>query len=412
MSFFLFAALVLLLFVLLLIFWPLFTADKYRASHNAKDNVAIFKERLDELEQEQKQGYLDETAYRHLKLELEKGLLTDVEDSNEAAPQTVRQRRHWLLAGLLTTVLLMGGPLLYWQLGRSDDYLRYQVLREQAAESHKKLEDFKAMVAKLRSKLTESPEDYPKWSALAKSYVATGDFDQAVDAFRRMLRFMPKTHPDYAAINGLYAQSLYLAAGEKLTPAALAAAERALALDSEETSALTLKGIDAYDRQHFAQAIDYWQRAKIKANEAQMERFLVPAIASAQERLGTTSSPQQAAGSGASITVRLRLAPALKARVPGNLTVFVFAKAVGGRMPVAAVKLKAGELPATIVLDDSKAVMPAANLSSVDTVDITARISFSGQALARPGDLIGEAEAVPVTKRTQPVELVIADEVK
>ena len=103
MSFFLFAALVLVIIAITLIFWPLFKATRFEAKENAKDNVAIFKERLQELNQEKKQGYLDETAYQHLKLELEKSLLNDVESRvDSAAVVLLRQNRHWLMAGFIS----------------------------------------------------------------------------------------------------------------------------------------------------------------------------------------------------------------------------------------------------------------------------------------------------------------------
>lgn len=418
MSFFLFAALVLLIIAIALIFWPLFKAGRLEAKESAQDNIAIFKERLDELNQEKKQGYLDETAYQHLKLELEKSLLNDVESRlDSASVATARQNRHWLVAGILSIAVLLGSAFLYLKLGRSDDYMRYLVLQEQDAESAKKLSDFKGMIAQLRAKLTEKPEELPQWYLLAKSYLSIGDYGKAVDTFARMIRFIPENHPDYAALKGHYAQALFLAAGEAMTPDVVKAADSALVLDPEETSALTLKGMQAYDRQDYRQAIDYWRQAKVKAAPEQIERFLEPAIANAADKLGlepqrTQPAPQKPAKIGASIPVRLSLDPALKARVPDDQPVFVFAKEVGGRMPLAVVKLTAGELPATIVLDDSKAVMPAGKLSMAKQVAITARISFSGQAIEQPGDLYAEASAIPVEKRTVPVELVIASEVK
>jgi len=418
MSFFLFAALVLVIIAITLIFWPLFKATRFEAKENAKDNVAIFKERLQELNQEKKQGYLDETAYQHLKLELEKSLLNDVESRvDSAAVVLLRQNRHWLMAGFLSALVLLGSAFLYLKLGRSEDYMRYLVLQEQVAESDKKLSDFKAMIAQLRAKLTEKPEELPQWYLLAKSYLSIGDYDKAVDTFLRMSRFIPKDHPEYAAIKGNYAQALFMAAGEAMTPEVIAAADSALAVDPKETGALTLKGLQAYDRQDYREAIDYWQQAELKAAPEQIESFLKPAIASASEQLGivppSAQQPQQqAVKTEASIPVRLSLDPALKSRVPNDQPVFVFAREVGGRMPLAVVKLTAGELPTTIVLDDSKAIMPAGKLSMAKQVTITARVSFSGQAIAQAGDLYAEAKSVPVEKRTAPVALVIANEVK
>ncbi|MGR9054073.1 MAG: c-type cytochrome biogenesis protein CcmI, partial [Gammaproteobacteria bacterium] len=294
-TFFIAAALLLLITAIMLIFWPVFRAGRQQAKALARDNVAIFKERLGELDQEKKQGYLDESGYKHLKLELEKNLLNDVESRPESgALASDRQNRHWLTAVLLSITLLAVSVFLYLQLGRAGDYLRYQVMQEQdGGNPEHQMADFKSMIEGLRAKLTEKPEDLPKWYLLAKSYLSIGEYDKAVDTFVRMSRFVPKEHPDYAALKGHYAQALYLAAGEKMTPGVIAETDAALALDPKETSALTLKGIQAFDLRDYRQAIDYWQQAEQKAAPEQIERFLQPAIANASEKLGLVPSESQ-----------------------------------------------------------------------------------------------------------------------
>lgn len=76
-------------------------------------------------------------------------------------------------------------------------------------------------------------------------------------------------------------------------------------------------------------------------------------------------------------------------------------------MPLAVERLRVKDLPANIVLDDSKAAMPTAKLSSVDVVDITARISRSGQPMAQAGDLYITLEKVAV-KNAPPLAMEIA----
>lgn len=93
---------------------------------------------------------------------------------------------------------------------------------------------------------------------------------------------------------------------------------------------------------------------------------------------------------GVSISGRVDIAPALKAQLSPNDTLFVFARAPGGsRMPLAILRKKASELPLSFTLDDSLAMSPAARLSSAPQVLIGARISKSGEALPKPGDLQG-----------------------
>jgi cytochrome c-type biogenesis protein CcmH len=76
--------------------------------------------------------------------------------------------------------------------------------------------------------------------------------------------------------------------------------------------------------------------------------------------------------------------------------VFVYAKAAAGPpMPLAVQRITVADLPTSLRLDDSMAMMPAMKLSSFPQVIVGARISPSGQAMPQPGDLEGETGPIP-----------------
>lgn len=96
----------------------------------------------------------------------------------------------------------------------------------------------------------------------------------------------------------------------------------------------------------------------------------------------------------------------LKSMLPPGATLFVFARAAEGpRTPVAILRVPAGEFPQRFRLDDSLAMSPDSVLSSHSLVVIGARISPSGDATPRPGDLVGELG--PVRYGASGVRLVI-----
>jgi cytochrome c-type biogenesis protein CcmH len=133
----------------------------------------------------------------------------------------------------------------------------------------------------------------------------------------------------------------------------------------------------------------------------QISRFIEPAIKAAEGKLGvegttTTAEITQQSTSAGSVTINLTLSDALKSTADGDLTIFVFARPVGGRMPLAAERVKVKELPIQIVLDDTKAAMPTATISSVDKVEVTARISLSGQAMPQKGDMFTTIKGIVV----------------
>lgn len=69
---------------------------------------------------------------------------------------------------------------------------------------------------------------------------------------------------------------------------------------------------------------------------------------------------------------------------------FIFARASEGpRMPLAILRLKAGELPKSFALTDAMAMTPTATISKAGKVVVEARVSKTGNVAAQPGDLSG-----------------------
>ena len=93
-------------------------------------------------------------------------------------------------------------------------------------------------------------------------------------------------------------------------------------------------------------------------------------------------------------------------------TVFVYALADdGSRMPLAVQRLKAGQLPATVRLDDSMSMTPGRRLSDFSRVSVDARVSASGQARPAPGDMTGSSGVVS-SNGAGVIELRIGDVVR
>lgn len=401
----------LLMVALVFIFWPLlaFSRRKEAQEHlgQKRDNVDIFKERLQELKNEKEEGLLDEASFHRLEAELEKSLLADVRNEEfSRVKEPVLEMRHLVVTGFISLFVIITSLGLYSVLGRSEDYSIRLAMIEQGGVDQNRPPSLEEAVAMLEAKLKENPDDLSKWVLLANSYSAMGQYSKAASTFARIEKQIGKNDPNFAAIKGAHAQALYQANGEQMNDEVMGAIEQALTIDKDEPSSLILLGIDKYKGGDYKKALGYWQLALRKAGKGQVEQFLNPAIASVQAKLGVPPETEVITAT-AKIPVQLDISPELKNQVNQDNIVFVFARPHGGRMPLAADRIKVKDLPLMVVLDDSKSVMPTAKLSSAEVVDITARVSLSGQPAAQPGDLFATIEQVEVGSVDQPIQLLI-----
>jgi len=121
-----------------------------------------------------------------------------------------------------------------------------------------------------------------------------------------------------------------------------------------------------------------------------------------------TIAPSVYAQGGPSLEVTVDIDPVLKSKAIPAQTVFIFAKAVQGpRAPLAAVKLKVSDLPATVTLDDSKAMAPMFRLSKFKEVRVEARVSQSGRPIKGSGDFEGVTPTIKLDQTKQVVSVTI-----
>jgi cytochrome c-type biogenesis protein CcmH len=119
-----------------------------------------------------------------------------------------------------------------------------------------------------------------------------------------------------------------------------------------------------------------------------------------QENMGRSDEARAArtpiattAGSRISGTVRI-VASLTQHAAPGT-TLFIYATdANSPGPPLAVLRLRVERWPMSFVLDDADAMIPGRNLSAAQSVQLEARVSLSGEALPRPGDLVGTVAKV------------------
>lgn len=107
-----------------------------------------------------------------------------------------------------------------------------------------------------------------------------------------------------------------------------------------------------------------------------------------------------AAAEGSRISGTVQISAELAGHAAPGTTLFIYATdgATPGP-PLAVLRLRVDRWPVSFVLDDADAMIPGRNLSASKRVQLEARISPNGEALPRPGDLVGNLSDVdPHTK--------------
>ncbi len=405
-TFWLFTAV--LIAIALIFFWVPFLKRPNPAEEDLDRNalnVEIFQSRLAELQQELDDGNLDQNAFQELKLELEKGLLEEVDDGQ----QSIDHKRPSLLLPISLTLLVpIAAVFLYLQWGALDDLGKEpEVVAEETAPHQ--MQDMEQQLETLRAQLEASPDNPEGWFMLGRSYMTVGRYQDSIDAFQRLTALVG----EHAEILSQQANALYMANNRQMTAETQAVVDKALALDPNDSGTLGLLGMASYESGQYPQALGYWERVLSSGKPNVNREGLLEAIAQVKTLMDEQGiAYQQAiaksepAVAGAKLQVLVELDPALTSNVTPDTVVFVLAQALQGpRMPLAAVKLKIKELPKLVTLDDSQAMGPMAKLSSVEQVQVRALVSQAGTAAAKPGDLLGVSEPVVVKNNSGVIKL-------
>ncbi|MGY0619729.1 tetratricopeptide repeat protein [Lysobacter sp. A378] len=252
-------------------------------------------------------------------------------------------------------------------------------------------------ITQLQAELDRDPNQVEGWRLLARAYLAQGDMTEAGDAFGRAL----KLAPDDPDILTEAAEARALASDERsFDQQAVSMLQRALSLQPNHQRARWFLGISQRQAGDAAGAVNTWTPLLTQVDPA-TAATLRPQINQARVDAGLDPLPEVAVAdaSAVRITISVSLDPALAMQYPQGASVFVIARqASGAPMPVAVEKLQATQFPFTIVLDDNDSLMPTMKLSQLDQVQLSARISASGDASAQPGDF----ESASVTIDTGP----------
>jgi cytochrome c-type biogenesis protein CcmH len=377
-------------------------------------NVRLYHEHKAEIEKDFKQENIDDENYQYLLTELDNTLLQDMENQdleNNTTQDTKAMSIFWPVG--LSVFILAFSFYLYGEIGTYEK-LTTMTAQKPMQESTNPQEQAINEIKRLMDVTKMEPENSDAWYRLGQALVTVGEFDGALKAYDQVLRI----EGPQADVFGAKAQAIYYKNEQKIDSTVQGFIDQALSIDPNDPSTNILLGMHNFIAANYDVAISHWQRVVDSDKQNVNKQALIEVIEEAKTRLANPDvtsvekNESDVPAEGPQLTVSVKLSDEIleKLSQESDKTVFIYAISADtsrGRMPLAAVKVLASDLPIAIVLNDSRAMTPQAKLSDVDTVHVYAVVSASGGAGINSGDYKAELKNVAVNTLEQ-LDLVIS----
>jgi cytochrome c-type biogenesis protein CcmH len=339
-------------------------------------NLEWFRQRESELAGEDDEALREDARIR---------LLEDQHELERRQQAFAQSFPVWIL--LPFVALLASG--LYFLLGGVQDVVITQRLN--AMQENTTPEQMNELISDVQARSAQRPDNLHYLTLLGRYYMTEQDYAQAAQTYEALVAAVPQ---DAQAL-AYAAQAEYLAAGRSLGDRARLQAEKALAADPHQRTALGLLGMASFEQGQYRAAIEYWQRLLVmESTGSESAQMISQVIQTATQRLTAEDSDavvapvaaatnSQASTTGSSVGVTVRISLPKDATVSATDTVFVLARNADSdsRMPIAVQRFTGAQLPVTLRLDDSNS-MAGQKLSETASVIVAVQVSADG----RPGE--------------------------
>ena len=353
-------------------------------------NIAVVKERLQELQREVDEGLLSEQDMRQASDEIKISLV----EEQYAESKGSANASFALACGALLAIAV--GATAYYKASNIKHLNDAQAAIDALPNLSAKLaegqgenftpEDFQQLTLAIRKRLQENPEDGQGWMYLGRIWMALNQTEEAYAALEKALHYSP----DDENVRMTYARALMMSDDK----AQLENARRLLAslidTNQQNDNLVLMQAVVAGrlgDKTLLADTLTRLE-GKLPADS--------PIARQLTERLASLNGepPVKKALTGFNLTVEIT--EEMATQLPDNAFLFVFAQDANSenRMPAAVLRLPLDNLPLTIKLTSENAMAPNYSLDQLSTARLIARISADQEAPPQPGDLEGSLEAL------------------
>ena len=391
------------LVALLFVVVPFFKRERIqRLDHNANSElIRIYHQRLDELKTDLDNQRIDAQMHDESVIEQKRRLLNEM--SPEKALNSKGNNRIFALTGagflIFLTAIFYGYTGSQQQIkGWHDAMANLKSYGERAVmQDGEPLtpNELQAFALALRTKLDQSGDDEVAWMLLGRVAMSLNEFDMAMQSFDKVL----KMNPDNKQVLISYSQVLLMEGSDANMSRAATMLSRVLKAEPTNIDAISLLALIAYERKDWLQAKTAFEvlLASMQQNDPRYS-MIAERIAEIDAHLNNeqqVTNTKLAEASSSEISITVDLDSALADSQPQNGTLFVFAKAASGpQMPLAVVKMTEYSFPLTVTLSNSNAMVEGLNLSNVDKIILTARLSKDATVVTSSGELEGKSDVL------------------
>lgn len=392
--------------VVLCLGWLIFGLN--RAGNSSADqeatNIRIAREKLATLDTAKASGAVDETAYTQERQQLEQTLASELVSAKD---QQSNDRDGSIAAMIIVAVFLpISAGALYLFLGTPEAINNTQTVAATSTAqtsngsnnpTTQPAPDLDELLPKLEARLLEAPDDVNGWRLLGRTYLTMSRFDKASEALERAVA-LDDQHPDTIAN---LAESIAMQNDGDLSGRPLKLAKDALALNENHQQSLWLFAIGTQQSgDHNGALAQFDKLSALTADNPE-------ALATIREMRKTSEQALGVAAPSVTIELSVKLSDDAQKSVNDTDTVFIFARAqTGPPMPLAVSRHLVKDLPITVTLDESMAMIPNMTLANFPDVVVGARVSSSGNAIAESGDWFAESNITITDKRAEATLLI------
>lgn len=297
-----------------------------------------------------------------------------------AWPMFREEQKLTLRSAVSIVVVLAISAGLYSQIGSPD---------AQAVQSE--MSSIEEMVDSLAARLQQDPNDVRGWKMLGRSYSVLQRYGDAAAAYERAVALENSSDGQTLVDLG---EAVLMGNGGAINPRAEQLFENAVTISPGNPKALFYSGYAAGERGDRTLAADRWETLLSVAPSPDIEGLLRQKIGEWRGISEDAVQVQtQAAPAPSGLTVLVSLDPAAQQAVQADNIVFIIARdPAAPAPPIAAVRRVVGDLPMQVELTDANAMIPGRSLTSFENIEIVARVSLSGQPVARSGDWFGSRQ--------------------